>query len=708
LRRRSGTTDHALETPAVILAMCARVSQTPNASRLWEDSSVERAEDEVRPVTALFADIVGSTALGERLSAEEVIGLVGECVSRMSSIVEEHGGTVQAYMGDGICAYFGVPVAHEDDPERAAHAALRILDVIAEYQRDIAGAWAIEGFSVRVGINTGQAAVGLVGAADPQAVALGDTTNVAARLQAGASPATIVVGEITARLLGKRFAVEPLGEVNVKGRTAPVRAWRLVSAEMAQPAQTRTPLVGREDEVTRLRAAAEELAAGRGQVLLLVGEPGIGKSRLLLELRSLLPDDVTWLEGHCLSYGGLPSWPFAEILRAWLGVEDRDPEVAVRTKARARLGALLDADQHEAFLALGRLLRIRLDAGPQPDPPKRAGLGIRHAYARWIEALTAQRPVVLAVEDVHWADRSSRGLAQELLELTDRAPLLLVATMRPDAASEGWRFRRRVLSDFRHRSTELVVRPLPDEAANELLATLLPGALDDLGRALLINRAEGNPLYLEELLRLLVETGGVERRRRTWTITPGPTELLPPALENLLVARFDKLPEGPRRLAQIAAVIGRTFPVVVLERVAADADLSRNLAALLQAEIVREVRRYPEFECTFKHGLLQEAALTTLTAARRRELFGRVAIAYEEFAAGALDAHLERLAYYYAQSLNLQKALEYLERAGEHAVALDAPTRAVPLLERARAVAAELGDEASENRIEGRLRALVP
>lgn len=669
---------------------------------------VERIEDEVRPVTALFADIVGSTALGERLSAEEVIGLVGECVSRMSSVVEEHGGTVQAYMGDGICAYFGVPVAHEDDPERAARAALRILDVVGEYHRDIAGAWGIQDFNVRVGINSGQAAVGLVGAGDPQAVALGDTTNVAARLQAAASPATIVVGEGTARRLGERFAVEPLGEVNVKGRTEPVPAWRLVGVETAERPPRRTPLVGRDDEVRQLGAAAEELAAGRGQVLLVVGEPGIGKTRLLTELQALVGSEVTWLEGQCLSYGGLPSWPFAEILRQWLGVEDREPEVAIRTKARARLGALLGGDQSEAVRALGRLLRIRLDALHQdgPEPAEGIGVAIRQAYAAWVEALTAERPVVLAVEDAHWADRSSRGLAQGLLELTDRAPLLLVATMRPDPASEGWRFRRHVLSDFRHRARELAVAPLTDAAANELLATLLPGALDDLGRAVLIARAEGNPLYLEELLRLLVETGGVERRRRTWTLTASPAELLPPALENLLVARFDKLPEGPRRLAQIGAVIGRTFPVVVLERVAPDLDVARDLAALLQAEIVQEVRRYPEFECTFKHGLLQEAALTTLTAARRRELFGRVAIAFEEFAAGALDAHLERLAYYYAQSLDLQKALEYLERAGDRAAGLDAPTRAIPLLERARAVALQLGDETAQARLDGRLRAL--
>src|SRR5437762_1755590 len=184
-------------------------------------------EDEMRPITALFADIAGSTGLGERLGPDEVKALIGECVTRMSGAVEELGGTVQAYMGDGICAYFGVPQAHEDDPERAARAALRILEVVGEYGRDIEQAWGISGFGVRVGLNSGPTAVGLVGAADPQTVALGDTTNVAARLQAAAAPGTIVVGETTARHLGSRFVLEPLGEVSVKGRTGAVPAWRL-------------------------------------------------------------------------------------------------------------------------------------------------------------------------------------------------------------------------------------------------------------------------------------------------------------------------------------------------------------------------------------------------------------------------------------------------------------------------------------------------
>ncbi|MGH2997168.1 MAG: adenylate/guanylate cyclase domain-containing protein, partial [Gaiellaceae bacterium] len=291
------------------------------------------AGDELRPVTVLFADIVGSTALGERLAPEEVKALVGECVTAMSRAVEEYGGTIQAYQGDGICAYFGVPAAHEDDPERAARAALRILEVVGEYGRDIAGAWGIADFNVRIGINSGQTAVGFVGAGDPQAVALGDTTNVAARLQGEARPGTITVGEAIARHLSNQFVFEPLGELALKGRTEPVSVFRLVRSQTEERPSAPPRLVGRAPEVERLRTAVEDLRAGRGQVVVLLGEPGIGKTRLLTEVRSIAGDEITWLEGHCLSYGGLPSWPFIEILRRWLGVESGEAEVAVRTKA---------------------------------------------------------------------------------------------------------------------------------------------------------------------------------------------------------------------------------------------------------------------------------------------------------------------------------------------------------------------------------------
>jgi class 3 adenylate cyclase/predicted ATPase len=670
------------------------------------------AEDELRPVTALFADVVGSTALGERLAPEEVKALIGECVSRMSRAVEEFGGTVQAYMGDGICAYFGVPVAHEDDPERAARAALRIIHVVGEYGRDIEAAWGIQEFDVRVGINSGQTAVGLVGAGDPQAVALGDTTNVAARLQSAARPGTVVAGEATANRLTSRFVLEDLGGVTVKGRTEPVPAWRLVGPRVPDRATATAPLVGRDQEASRLAALVEELTAGRGQVLLIAGEAGIGKTRMLVELRALAGDRVTWLEGRCPSYGSqLLFGPFVQMLREWLSLQEGDAEVAVRTRLRARLGAVL-ADQLDAVLPyLGRLLSVSVDPDAEQElralPSEELGASIRASYRAWIEALASAAPVIVALDDLHWADPSSRELAEELLELTDRGAVLVVAAFRPDPASEGWRFRLRSLSDYAHRAIDMPIGPLSDDAAEALLGVLLPGALDDDARRTIVRRAEGNPLYLEELLRALVESGGLQERRRTWTLSVTAADQLPPELESLLVARIDRLPPGPRQLAQVAAAIGRTFPVRVLAQAAGRDDVDADLAALLRADIIREVRRFPELECTFRHGLLQEAAVSTLPPARRRALYGRVARTYEELYADSIEDHLVPLAQYHARSEDLGKALEYLLRASVLAVQLHATGQAGELLRRAEKVASRLGDEAAREQVAGRMAELA-
>lgn len=664
--------------------------------------------DELRPVTVLFADIVGSTGLGERLAPDEVKALVGECVSRMSRAVEEFGGFVQAYAGDGICAYFGVPTAHEDDPERAARAALRILAVVGEYARDIEAAWGIADFNVRVGVNSGQAAVGTVGGADPQPVALGDATNVAARLQAAAMPGSIVVGDATAQHLGTRFVLEPIGEISVKGRSKPVTSSRLLEAAAGRPAPPGV-LVGRDEEVGRLLAVMRELDSGRGQVVLLSGDGGIGKTRLLGELREMAGVGTTWLERHCPSYGGdLLYWPFAEILRSWLGVHDSEAEIAIRTKARAKLGALLGPRLPDVLPALGRLLSVKLEPELESRvrdlPPEGLAAELHRAYRTWVEGLAGRGPVVLAVEDVHYADRCTRELAEDLLDVTDHAPLLLVFTSRPDPSSEGSRLRLRILADYAHRTDEVTIGPLSESAALAYLRVLMPG-LDDSARKVIADRAEGNPLYLEELLRALVDGGGLERHQ-TWTLTVKAANLLPPALENLLVARIDRLPEEARRLAQVAAVIGRTFPVRVLERVADSDDVEADLAVLFRAEVVRELRRYPELECSFRHGLIQEAALSTMTAARLQELHGRVAAAIEELLAASLDDYLELIAHHYARSQNFPKALDYLERAGEKAAALDAGAQAAELWKRALKVAVRMGDQAAERRVLDRLAVL--
>jgi class 3 adenylate cyclase len=653
----------------------------------------------------LFADVVGSTGLGERLPLEELKALIGECTSAWARAVEAYGGYVQAYMGDGICVYFGVPAAHEDDPERAARAALQILDVMRRYATDVKQAFGLEGFSVRVGINTGRTAMGLVGGADPQIAALGDTTNVAARLQSAADPGTIAVGEATAARLKGRFVLEPLGPIPVKGRDAPVPTWRLVGAHPVAPeAERLTPLTGRGEELTALRRCLEDLRVGRGQVLCLVGEAGLGKSRLLAELRSWAERDLTWLHGRCLSYGtAMAYWPFLEAFRGFLGVADGEAEMAVRLRLRARLTPLLGHQLAEVLPYLGRLLGVQLEPEMEERvrylPPEALAEQVHRAYGLYVEALAAQGPVVIAIEDLHWADPSTRALAEALLPLTERAALLVATEFRPETTSEAWRFRLAVQTDYAHRATEMHLRPLDDGDARQLVSSALAGAeLEQRTLLGVLERAQGNPLYLEQLLAALLEAGHLEEKR-VLRADPAALAGLPPAVEGLLVARIDRLPPSARRLAQVAAVAGRSFLRRVLERVADDADLDADLGVLMRSNLVRELRRFPELEYIFTQNLAQEAAAATLTRSRRRELHGRVAGALETLFPGSLDDYVEILAHHYGESDDETKALHYAERAGERAAGLYANTQALEWWEKAAGLATALGDSKAARRV---------
>jgi class 3 adenylate cyclase len=670
-----------------------------------------RPEDELRPVTALFADVVGSTTLGERLSPDETKLVIGECVNRMSRAVEQFGGVVQAYMGDGIAAFFGIPRAHEDDAERAARAALAIVAAVEEYADEVESAWQISDFNVRVGINTGETAVGLVGAAAPQQVSIGDTTNVAARLQSAASPGSIVVGEATAKALVRTFALQSLGDVAVKGRLEPVSAWRLIGPQAAIRTGGARPLVDREAELARLRTILDELEAGRGQIALLLGEAGLGKTRLLIELRTLASGRAMWLEGHCLSYGSeIVYGPLVEVLKDWIGAEGGEAALAAWTKLRAKLSLIPTAQAHDVVGPLARLLSLEPDRAEEErvgrvTPAELAG-EIRRAFRAWLASLAEQGPVVVAVEDVHWVDPASRALLEELFELADQAAVLVLMTLRVDPSSEGWPLRVRALADYPHRTTELPLAPLDETAARLLLADL-PRS-QELGESeldLIVAGAEGNPLYLEELVSAFADSAGL-RKGHTWAPTVTGPKVLTPTLESLFLARIDMLPESCRRLAQLAAVIGRSFPLRVLEQISDSGEVEAELSALIRADVVRELRRYPEPEFIFRHGLLQQASLSTLPRPRRRALHGAVAVAFETLFSASLDDHLEIIAHHYARSDDLVKALDYLERAGQRAAGLDAAQSAEELWRRALKVAEKLGDAEAVGRVRDRLAAL--
>ena len=453
-----------------------------------------------------------------------------------------------------------------------------------------------------------------------------------------------------------RFDLGPPVEITVKGREEPVRASQLVRAKEREPRVPETPLVGREREVETLQTVVRDLESGRGRVVLLTGAPGIGKTRLLTELATLGGDGVTWLEGRCHSYGGLPGWAFVEALLGWLGADIGEPEIAIRTKARAGLGALFGDDTEAVLVPLASLLRLRLDTDAAPAE------GMREAFVRWLETLAASKPVVLSVEDTQWADAPTRELAEAVLELTDRSPVALVLTEEPIPGSEGAALRLHALADYGHRTSELAVGPLSDEAAEELLVGVVGEDIDRVARLGPHPRGGREPA-LPGRARACVPRGrarasrshvdGDDRRARA----PSAVAREPPRREDRPAGRRPAAARSDRRRRSAECSRSECSSSVAAE------SIDEPLKALLRAEVVREVGRYPEFECAFTHGLLREAALSTLTSTRKRALYADIASAFESLYAESLDEHVERLAHYHAQAGNLPRALEYAERA---------------------------------------------
>ena len=651
--------------------------------------------EERRVVTALAADLVGSTSIAERLDPEETRMVVGEAVARMVHAVEEFGGTVKDLAGDGVLALFGAPTAHEDDAERALRAALRIVDDVKEFSREVERSFGVGSLTVRVGINTGTVVVGPIGAGSRvEYGATGDAVNVAARLQAAAPAGGVLAGAETRRVVERQFDWGDRESLRLKGKAAEVPVYE-VKGVLAQPRpDADTPLVGRQRELDTAEQAVAELEAGSGSILFVTGEPGIGKSRFLAELRRSAEQPL-WLEGRCVSYGeAMPYWPFRDLVREWLGLALDDPEL------RTRL-ALRRAVERVAGDAAGNLLPyLGVLLGLTPDPESSERLAelspealqyrtfevVRHL----IEWLAASRPVVVVLEDVHWADPTSLQLAEQLLPVTEDAAVLLVITQRPDPDHPSWALRELASRSLPHRRRELELEALSGDAERELLHVLVgEGTLPPELEQRLLDQAEGNPFFLEELVRSLADAGALRREDGEWRFDHDTAIDVPPTVEQVIVARIDRLEPGQRAALTAASVLGRSFGVSLLAGVAGgEADLREPLRELQRLDLIRQSRRWPQPEFRFKHVLIQEAVYRTIVGSERRRLH-REAAQWLEERTDAADDVLALLAHHWLAAEDEAKAADYLTRAGDKArqeYALDEAIghyrELLPLLER--------------------------
>ncbi len=638
---------------------------------------------ERRIASVLVSDIVDSTGIGERLGPERSKFLFDEVARLQAEQVRRFGGTVAQHTGDGVLALFGTPVAHGDDAERAVRAAMAIHDALAQYGLEVRAAYDIE-LSARVAINTGPVVVPASDAApDVLYNALGDTVNVAARLQAHAAPDGTVVGPLTARQVDAQFELESLGELELKGKTGRIHAFAVTGERDVDQYIAPTAIVGRDAELDLLEQVFDGLVDGRGAIVVVTGEPGIGKSRLVAEMRHRRGADVRFLGGHAVSYAEtLPYWPLRDLLRAWLGVGASAPEARVRLELKAALAssAVAEADDIYPFLANLLALELESDAAERIRAFSRDSVQRQtvDAFGVLVTRLAKEQPTCVVLDDLHWADEATLELIIELLSLVEEEAVTLMLLYRSEREHASWHLGAEARRRFPHRFREIELTPL-DLDASRLLATGTAGAaIPDEVSHLLTERSGGNPFFFEEALRDLLERGALRRENGSFELATGIEAVeVPAVVHEALQARLDRLKPATRDLLGVAAVIGRSFASPLLERVRPEEQLRPALTELQRLELVVEERRRPAPEYRFRHGLVQEAAYGRLLETERRRIHLEVGQALEELHADSLTEAYGLLAHHFARADEPRRAAEYLLRAGDAARSLNANDEAL-------------------------------
>jgi class 3 adenylate cyclase/tetratricopeptide (TPR) repeat protein len=617
-------------------------------------TAIRAPVEERRLVTVLFCDLVDFTARSDQADPEDVGALLRPYHSRQRAEIERLGGTLDKFVGDGVMAVFGAPVAHGDDPERAVRCALGMLAAIGELNQ----ASPSLDLAVRIGITTGEALVRLGADAQTESV-VGDVVNTASRLQGVAPAGGVVVGETTFRATSRRFDFQKLAPVQVKGKANPVPVWRLLGARsrtgIEAVRRADTPFVGREAELDLLDGLFEGTVAERAvRLVTIIGEPGVGKSRFVGELAARVdtgPELVIWRQGRCLPYGdGITFWALGEIVKAEAGILESDDPTQVSGKLRAAVAALLP-DPSEREWLWARLAPLVGIADPELAKPERAELFA--AWRRFVEAMAATNPLVLVVEDLHWADQAMLEFLSHLVERPAGLPLLILATARPELLERnpGW--------GERHPSaTRIALGSLTDLETARLVAALVGQSVLPAGvQALLLERAGGNPLYAEEFARLLTDRGLVADGR----VTTVPRIPVPETVHGLIAARLDTLAPDVKALVQDAAVVGRVFwpGAVAAMNGAGPQAVEAGLAELERKQLIHRaptssVQHQDEY--VFWHALVRDVAYAQIPRVGRARRHQAVAEWVEAVAGERVADLAEVVAHHYGQALTYARA----------------------------------------------------
>ena len=657
-------------------------------------------QGERKQVTVLFADVSGFTAISEKLDPEEVHRLMNGAFELMLGAIHRFEGTANQFLGDGLMALFGAPIAHEDHAQRAVHAALEIQRALHDYRERLGRERGVD-FRMRIGLNTGLVVVGAIGDnLRMDYTAVGDTTNLAARMQQFAEPGQIVIAEPTHRLVHGYFETRSLGSVTVKNRQEPAGAWEVVRSKgvltrlEVQAERGLTPFVGREQELAAMERAFALAKDGHGQTVFLVGEAGMGKSRLLLEFRRRVQGEtVTWLEGPCISFGqSIPFLPIIEMLKRNFRIVDGDSEAEIIARVDREL-AFLAGDAPAVAPYLKYLLSVN------PGDPAVATLDPAQRRPRIFEALrqitlrgSRLRPIVMVIEDLHWIDQASEEYLKFVADNLAGAAVLLILTYRPGYSQP--------LGDRTFHS-RVSLQPLSSEESARMARGLLEASdLPEEVRAMVSRKAEGNPFFLEEIVRSLVETGALRRDNGRYVLARSAGDIhVPDTIHDVIMARIDRLAEEQKHTIQIASVIGREFALRLLKRISDIREqVERCLAELKSLEFIYEKTLFPDPEYIFKHALTHDVAYSSILVSQRKEIHALIGRAIEDVYADRIEERPEELAYHFLQGEVWDKALHYLRQAGGKAVALCVDREAVGFYERALAALDHLPESPERDR----------
>ncbi|MBM3236230.1 zinc-ribbon domain-containing protein [Candidatus Poribacteria bacterium] len=638
------------------------------ADRLF--AGAKQMQGEYRLVTAIFADISGSSGMARNMPLEQYVDTMNNCFKTMVDIISiKYEGSINRFIGDCVLAFFGAPITHENDAERAILAA---LDIRADVKK--------LNLNVSIGINTGITYVGEMGSdLYLERSAWGPDVDFAKRLQDAAGPGRILIGTSTYRSTRKAFDFESPVEIEVKGmdkrQTAyPVLRFKEHPEKLRGLEGLRARMIGREREFSDLKEAADSLINGRGSIVTIIGEAGLGKSRLASELKLYLKDkEVSWYEGRSISIGQTVSyWPFLDILRTYLNLSDSDTEAQVAMKLKEAMTELFPNRHDDILPFIGNLLSVKL--GDELDDRLRyfSPEQIRHQTLMRLKdvftEIARQKPLLLILEDLHWGDDLSFDLISLLMDELTANPLLLLCIYRPEKEHRCWQLGDVASRKCLDRYTEITLKKLTSSQSRELVESLL--AIDNLPestKTMILRKSEGNPFFIEEVIRYLIDRGIVYREGDRWKATSEIDQIdVPDTIQSVVLSRVDRLASETKYVLQCASVIGRLFRYRLLDHISQqERDLERHLSELEDKELILEERTVPEKEYSFKHALTQETTYQGILQQRRREFHLKVAQGIEALYRERLEEYYEELAYHYGKSPDKSKALEYLQKAGK-------------------------------------------